>query len=222
MAYAEQKLKIDILDALYWDNRINASNINVEVRDAEAKLSGTVSSYAARRIAEMNALTTPGIHSVKNYLTVKHDISPVPSDFEIRSMIQKVYLWNTVIDQSKIQLEVDKGIVTLKGTVTTLWEKARAEDLVDDIIGVVGVINELAVVPSESYADELIAKQILNTLEKNVLIDVDSVNVKVEDGRVLLSGSVQSNFARERAGEIALVTGGVIFVENLIKVGSTG
>ena len=133
-------------------------------------------------------------------------------------MLYKIYLWNRVIDQSKIHLEVDKGIVTLKGTVTSLWEKARAEDLVDDVIGVIEVINDLAVVPTEDYADEMIAKRVVSALEKNVLIEADSVHVKVEKGKVVLRGSVRNGYALERAGDIALIMAGATSVENLITL----
>ena len=221
MTGMEQQLKEEILDTLYWDNRVNASNINVEVKETEAILSGSVFSHTAGRAAEADALNTYGIHSVKNALTIQYQVPSEPSDSAIQSMVHKICLWNTVIDESKIHLEVDKGIVTLKGTVSSLWEKVRAEDLVDDIIGVVGVINELAVVPLESYRDELIAKRITHALEKSVSIEIDSVNVKVEHGRVTLSGSVRSNFARDRAADIAVGTAGVILVENLITVKPT-
>ncbi len=218
----EDQVKQDIMDALYWDNRIISSDIKVEINKTEAILSGEVSSHAERRSAEIIARITPGVQRLKNKLVIRQQISPVPSDSEIHSIITQIYLWNQLIDHTKIHIKVDKGIVTLKGTVTSLWEKARAEDLIDDIIGVMEVIDELAVVPTESHTDEQIAKRIIGALERNILIEVDSINVRVEHGRVLLSGSVRSNYARERAGDIALVTAGVTFVENLIEANTAG
>jgi osmotically-inducible protein OsmY len=214
----EEQIKKDIFDALYWDNRVNASNINVEVEFTEARLSGTVPSSMARRAAEEDALLVPGIYSVKNDISIQYKIPDVPTDGEIQAMIQNMYLWNTSIDDSKIAVNVNKGIVTLKGTVGSLWELVRAEDLADDIIGVTGVINGLAVVPTESYLDEQIAKRINNAFERSIVIDVDNVTVTVKNGKVTLNGTVSSGFGRNRAREITLLTAGVTSVENLITV----
>ena len=216
MQSAEEQIKKGIVEALYWDNRIDASGISVEVNGTEANLSGTVLSFTARRSAEEDALCVPGVYSVKNKITIECPVSGALPDTEMQGMIEKVYVWNTAIDSSKIEVAVKEGIVRLKGTVGSLWELARAEDLADDIIGVISVINELAVVPTESYLDELIAKRITNAFERSIVIEVDLVNVKVEKGRVTLSGMVSSEFGLKRAYEIALQTAGVTFVENLI------
>jgi osmotically-inducible protein OsmY len=214
----EERIKKDILDALYWDNRVNASNITVEVESDEARLSGSVPSFVARRAAEEDALSTPGIYWVNNDISVQYPIPDVPTDTEIKAFIENMYLWNTSIESSKIAVRVNKGIVSLKGTVGSLWEMARAEDLADDIIGVMEVVNGLAVVPTESYLDEQIAKRITNAFERSIVINIHKVTVGVKNGKVTLSGKVSSWFGRNRAQYITMFTAGVTSVENLITV----
>ena len=218
MSNMEEQIKRDILDALYWDNRVNASNITVEVESDEASLSGSVPSFVARRAAEEDALSTPGIYWVNNDISVQYPIPDVPTDMEIQAFIENMYLWNTSIESSKIAVRVNKGIVSLKGTVGSLWEMARAEDLADDVIGVMEVVNGLAVVPTESYLDEQIAKRITNAFERSIVINVHKVTVSIKNGKVTLSGKVSSWFGRNRAQYITMFTAGVTSVENLITV----
>jgi osmotically-inducible protein OsmY len=217
MSAVEEVRKKDIVDSLYWDVRADASNVAVRVEDGEAILSGTVPSFAARRAAEDDAWTISGIYSVDNQLSVEYRI-PTPTDADIRSNVESTLLWSSAIDSSKVEVSVAGGIVTLRGTVNTYWQRLHAETLAEDVIGVLDVINELTVVPMESITDEDIARQIMRGLERNALIDADRVTVAVEGGKVTLTGDVLTWAARNQAGDIAVSIPGVISLENLITV----
>jgi osmotically-inducible protein OsmY len=187
------------------------------VEDSKATLAGTVPSFWARRVAEEDAWSVRGISSVNNQLTVRYPV-PLPIDAEIKSNVESVLSWNSVIDASKIEVSVNTSLVTLKGTVDTYWQARRAENLAKDINGVLDVINELAVVPTESRLDEDVAKRIVSAFEQNILIDADAVTVKVDAGEVTLTGMSPTWYARERAEEIAASTLGVVSVSNIIGV----
>jgi osmotically-inducible protein OsmY len=51
------------------------------------------------------------------------------------------------VDATKIDVKVDRGEVTLSGTVETRAQKQRAEDLAVDVPGVRAVLNHVRVVP---------------------------------------------------------------------------
>jgi osmotically-inducible protein OsmY len=216
MQSSDERIKKDIVENLYWDNRVDASDITVIVDEGVVRLHGSLNSLAARSAAEEDAVCVSGIEGVENNINVQLQKHLGLSDQEIRSMVEKVILWNNSIDSLGIEVKVNNGIVTLNGTVGSLWEKTRAEDLSIDIIGVKGVINNLAVVLTGNYVDELIAKRISESLKLNVLIDLDKVDVVVNKGMVKLTGKVQSQYAKKRAGEISLQTTGVTLVENLL------
>jgi osmotically-inducible protein OsmY len=80
----------------------------------------------------------------------------------------------------------------LEGTVDAFWKKVRAEDLAFSMRGVLGLTNKIAVVPTQTIADENLAENIINALDRNVNVNVDDVNVTVEDGTVTLTGAVPS------------------------------
>ena len=49
------------------------------------------------------------------------------------------------LDASGVAIEVDNGIVTLKGTVSSRWQKRMAEDTVETVSGVRDVRNQLEI-----------------------------------------------------------------------------
>jgi osmotically-inducible protein OsmY len=50
---------------------------------------------------------------------------------------------DTDLDASDIAVGVDDGAVTLSGSVDSLWDKRRAEDIAKSVYGVRGVNNKL-------------------------------------------------------------------------------
>jgi len=54
---------------------------------------------------------------------------------------------------STINVDVDKGVVTLTGTVASAAQKARAEAVAQSVEGVTGVRNQLKVAPSGTNAN---------------------------------------------------------------------
>ena len=51
------------------------------------------------------------------------------------------------IDMSEVEIILHEGEVTLSGSVPTAVDRARAEILTERVLGVVGVVNRLSVVP---------------------------------------------------------------------------
>ena len=126
--------------------------------------------------------------------------------------------WNPYIEDAEIDIVVEEGIVRLKGTVDSPWKKDRIGRIAYDIFGVVEVINQLGVVPTRNIVDQVIAEDIAAAFERNVNIDADDIDVKVEDGNVVLSGSLPNWSAFRAAYETALHTEGVVSVVNDLSV----
>jgi osmotically-inducible protein OsmY len=63
MEHTDENIKKDVVDDLYWDNRIDASEINVTVDNGLVTLSGQVATYGERSVARDPACaagTVPG------------------------------------------------------------------------------------------------------------------------------------------------------------------
>ena len=215
----DEKIKKDVTDQLYWDYRVDASNVQVTVDDGVVELEGTVPSFSAKESASTDAWSVGGVIRVENDLDVKYAPGlTVPTDDEIRSNIKDVFLWNPYLTSYKIDVSVKNGWVTLEGTVDAYWKKVRAELEATDVVGVLGITNKIAVVPTESITDERIAEDVVNAVDRDIRVYADDVDVKVEGGQVTLTGSVPTWTAKSAAHSAALYTYGVKDVKDRITV----
>ncbi|NGP76170.1 BON domain-containing protein [Balneolaceae bacterium YR4-1] len=216
----DEDVKVDIAKQLKWDARIDASEVSIKVNNGKVELEGNVPTMTAKSAAFDDAYLVDGVLSVDNKLDVEiPSVKSTPTDSEIRDNVVTALSINSDVESYKIDVTVDKGWVTLEGTVNAYWEKVSAENEVLDINGVLGVSNNLGVVPTESYLDENIAEDIISALERNVHVNADDIDVKVEDGKVTLDGTVKTYTAKNAAFDSALYTPGVITVNNRIIVG---
>lgn len=219
LARTDEEVKTSVVNELNWDTLVDASKVMVQVNNGIVTLTGTVPTNRARSAAGTDALSVLGVLEVENLLTVELPSVPaMPSDETIRSNAEDTLEWNAVVDAANIGVAVDGGVVTLTGTVPTHWEKTEAEEIVGVLRGVILVKNDLAVVPTEDVSDEIIAEEVVDALERNVLVDAEKVDVSVSRGTVTLQGEVPSGAARIAAFRAASRTAGVLFVQNNLKV----
>jgi osmotically-inducible protein OsmY len=193
-----EAIKKDIVDQIYWDDRVDASEVHLEINNRVVTLTGTVPTYRAKMAAEDNAWAIDGVTLVLNQLRVEHPtVLALPTDEQIKTRVKNAFMDDPDIFSFKIDVDIDDGWVTLKGTVDSYWKKMEAEDEAAAVRGVLGVTNELAVVPTEKASDESIAKKVVNALERNVNIDnVEDITVSVRNGIVKLTGTVPSYIAK--------------------------
>jgi osmotically-inducible protein OsmY len=64
-------------------------------------------------------------------------------DMRIRKNVTDRLGEDTDLDSSDIEVGVDDGAVTLSGSVDSLWDKRRAEDIAKSVPGIRGVNNKL-------------------------------------------------------------------------------
>lgn len=215
----DEQIKTSVVSELEWDIRVDASHVKVEVDNGVVTLTGQVPSLGAKFAAGEAAWSVLGVVNVNNRLSIALPATPdVPGDDEIRNIALTTMEWNPDIDSINIDVEVELGIVKLTGTVPTHWSKTRAQELVGNLRGVVDVINELAVTPTGSISDEVIAEDIVAALERNVLVDAERVDVTVTGGVVTLAGSVSSGAADLAAHRAASRTTGVVRVNDELVV----
>ncbi len=144
--------------------------------------------------------------------------SEAPPDEEIREQAANVLRGALDLEDADVEVYVAQGWVTLRGEVDAHWKKQRAQDLVLPLTGVRGITNELAVVPSRTYEDKLIADSIIAALVRNIHVDANTVEVRVNGGEVTLSGTVSSLPAFRLAQAIAEDTPGVVGVNNDLEI----
>lgn len=118
---------------------------------------------------------------------------PTPkSDWEIQQDVERELAWDTRISPTEVGIQVNRGIVTLTGTVES-WGKVRAaEEAAHRARDVLDVANELVVRSAEAGArsDAEIAQAVRQALEWDVTVPDAQIRTTVTKGVVTLAGSV--------------------------------
>ncbi|MFW9962671.1 MAG: BON domain-containing protein [Candidatus Sifarchaeia archaeon] len=219
MKTKDEQIKKAVVDMLYWDSRVDASDIHVEVTDGVVTLRGTVPSYGVKEAALFDAWKVPGVKKVNNNSFVKFPSSAkILTDPQIETSIKKQLEWNDSTSNENIHVKVKKGEVTLEGHVDAYWKIFRAQQIASDVLGVIDIDNKLSVVPTEAITDQVIATDIVNAIDRSYAVNADNVDVKVKDGVVTLSGRLPTRAAHEAALECAYNTFGVKDVKDRLNL----
>jgi osmotically-inducible protein OsmY len=185
------EVKNKVQSQIEWDSRIDASNVDIEVKDKKISLKGKVPNLVAKTAATVSAYSVAAGYQVENNLEVAYPKDfKIPSDEEIAGSIRTSLSAYRTIDESDVDIVVNKGKVKLEGSVDAYWKKQRAEHASSTISGVKEVENHLTVVPTEDIVDEKIAASVLESLKRDARVDADKIDVEVKDGIVTLRGDV--------------------------------
>jgi hyperosmotically inducible protein len=119
-------------------------------------------------------------------------------------------------DITTVGVSVASGIVTLRGTVRTLWIKQRAIEETSKVDDVISVVSELTVPRGES--DERIAAQVAQRLQRYVFFTIfDDADVEAHDGIITLTGRVTMPYKAEAFADLAAHVQGVQEVRNEVR-----
>ncbi len=119
------------------------------------------------------------------------------SDSEIQLDVLKELKWYSRVEETDVGVEVDDGIVTLTGTVSTYGARISAQDAAHHVKGVLDVVNDIEVRPSGRQTDTEIAVDVRYALEHHVFIPSERIRTTVSHGLVTLEGEV--DLFRDRA-----------------------
>jgi osmotically-inducible protein OsmY len=200
--------------------------IKVSVTRGKVTLSGQVNSWQEKGLCSQVAKGVRGVREIENLIEVAYDTER--SDREIEADINGRLKWDVWVDHSLMDVKVEKGCVTLSGTVGSAGEKARA--YADAwVVGTKSVdVGELEVDHSKYEKMERQKKYVPKDAEIKVAIErtffydprlgSQKPEIIVDQGVVSLTGVVGNLAAREAAEEDARNTVGVWRVKNHLKV----
>lgn len=226
VAYKDERPDAEILQdveqKLAWDALIDQGLIEVEVEQGRVTLSGAVGTLAEKRRADF-AAHVAGVSSVVTKdlklqdwakdADTRDPIYVVEPDAKIERAIEDALLYDPRCLSFKIEVEVEAGVATLRGRVTSLKAMRAADDTARNVLGVLDVKNRLRIRPRPTL-DSKIARRIRDALRRDPYVSDDVIKVRVEDGVVRLTGNVDTFFERAQADDLASRVGGVIMVDN--------
>jgi osmotically-inducible protein OsmY len=213
--------------ALQSDPATDAYEISTMVQDGMVTLFGTVDSWQERWLSARLATSVKGVKAVTNELTVKPKAKR-PDD-EIASDIRRRLAADVWVGEQLVDVTVKEGEVTLSGTVGSAAEKTRA--VLDAWVAGVAAVHdsELQVDwrarnsarrehPYTIRTDEEVTQALYDALRYDPRVLAFQPEVRVNNGVVTLTGTVDNLAAKRATAEDAKNTVGVRRVRNYLWV----
>ena len=127
------------------------------------------------------------------------------------------------MQQVDVKVDDEANIVHLKGTVGSMADRSRAQEVADAVVGTTGrVLNELSVKGLNDTTAGDLDRQIRKNLDK--MIDNDptlkerDINFDVVNGMVAIKGEVRTGDEKNRVGEMTKAAAGVKDIANGLKI----
>lgn len=138
---------------LLFNGELNNFDINTDVKNGVVVLTGEVERSVDKKLAEELVLGIDGVKKVKNELTIldihkkadsKEDSSAF-TDAKIATVIKSRYLFDTDVDGTDIDVDVERRVVTLNGHVASEAERDLAIQIAKNANDVLEVEDNLRI-----------------------------------------------------------------------------
>jgi osmotically-inducible protein OsmY len=139
------------------------------------------------------------------------------SNDKLEQNVTDELFWDPKVDSVAIAVSADDGAVTLRGTVGSFRQKREASQDAARVYGVKRVENDLevSILTEDRREDAELRGAVLQALMLDSVVPA-TIDAKVQDGFVTLTGTATWQFEREEADFIAANVAGVIAVDNEI------
>ncbi len=125
-------------------------------------------------------------------------------DNDLTADVSDELFWDPKVDNAEVAVSASDGKITLRGTVRSLREKREAKKAAQRVFGVISVDNQLQVklMNDEKREDAELRGDVLQALMLDGLVP-STVDAKVEDGFVTLTGTADWQYERDEAEFVA-------------------
>lgn len=212
--------------ALLLSKHVSAFDVKTSTNRGEVTLTGEVPTEETRRLAGAITQDTSGVTAVHNNLTVNpaargnqemEQLGDRVADLEIKTLVIDQLGRSPELKDKQIKVQVSKRIVTLDGAVDTPAQKRAAEQMALQAPGVQGLAGQLAVANAATVpesADDKLARRVEFELYSTRALPLQSVQIRSQDGTVILTGPVTSRAEKLLAERVAQSVDGVKRVVN--------
>lgn len=215
-----------VASALALSRRVSGMKVGVAVRSGVVTLEGRVPSQEARSIVEAIAADTPGVTGVENALVVdpqaangyEETLLQRISDLETHVTLQERLRHEPLLAGANLNVDVEHGVVVLRGWVEDELERASAQKIAQAAVGTEHVRNELQALSPTPGTEDRLARRVEFELFSTGAFDLDRVQVHSKAGRIRLEGPVRSKAELLLAGRLAEAVPEVREVVNHLSV----
>lgn len=203
----DAELKRDLEAELAWDPEVKADAIGIAVQNGIVTVSGHLESYPEKWAVERALSRVAGVKALALELDVRLSPDHRRDDTDIARAAESALRWHTVLPREAVQVTVDKGWITLRGQVDWAFQRRDAEEAVRNLVGVIGVSDEIALKQRPTPAG--IEQRIREALTRQAQREAKHMDIRVDDGIVTLRGTVHSQHERAAAHGAAWAAPGV-------------
>lgn len=212
------KLKAKIMTALERSYVTSAFKIAVTA-PGHVVIDGEVQSYWDKQNVFAIVACVPGVKAISNRLNVQTDDVAGPIIMvELEEYLKRM---RAIKEPGKIKVAArsPEGEVILGGTVKFPYEKKLAEEIAAWHRGVRKVDNQIEVLSmNKDIPDTALARAIQDMLSCDFPLEAKTVQVKIANGQVILSGAVSRLWAKLEIAKAVQNLGGVRRIENRIEI----
>lgn len=222
----DDRIELSARQSYVFKTYLKDDDITIRSRDGAVILTGTVSEEYHKSLARETAADLPGVRSVDNRLEVKGIFPTANSDAWIRDKVKVTLMFHRSVRAGDTAVEVQDGIVTLRGEAESQAQKDLTTEYAADVEGVKNVRNEMNVLKTpaksrtvgERIDDASITAQVKMTLLYHR--STSAINTKVETklGVVTLYGKARTAAEKDLATKLANDVDGVKDVRNRMTV----
>jgi len=219
------------------NDHLSPFNINTTTDQGVVTLSGAVEDEVQKELAVDLAGSIPGVTAVVSRLTVMDEPAPERpkrgfiqriEDRTLSASVRTRLLYHKAFKGLRIGVRTENNVVTLTGVVAAEDVKNKIAEVAADTRGVAQVVNALTVRPKNATdpvqnvgrqaSDEWIEKRVETSILLNRHASIRAIDVEVDDGLCILTGTVDSEATKTLAESIAENIQGIQTVRNELRV----
>lgn len=223
----DERLSSAFRETYVYRTFFNDDSIKTEARDGVVTVTGTVADEFHRTLVLETVSNLPGVTAVVNQLETKAEAAEEKEDTWIGRKVRLSLLFHRNVDVLHTSIEVEGGIVTLRGEASSAAQKELTGEYARDIDGVREVRNDMTVAaaprPSERTAGEKLDDASISAQVKTALLThraTSAVNavVKTREGEVTLTGIAKNGAEKSLVSKVIADIPGVVTVKNEMTV----
>lgn len=213
----DDAIQREVEQAIGFEPGVNVFDVKVFVRDGVVRIQGIVSTLEAKQTAERAAAGVPGVRRVDNTLTVEDPRGL--KDLDIGHAVDDALAEDPSVDTHDVGARVEDSTAHLIGHADNVAQEDAAIRAASRAPGVKAAVSEIDISPGIDVDWVDLKHRVINALDDADEILPYAIDVDVEtDGRVVLTGSVANEAARERAEEVARSVDGAKAVVNRLQL----
>jgi osmotically-inducible protein OsmY len=243
---SDEDIAESIRHAYVNDPRVFSFNPDVQVKNGDVTLKGTVDNLKAREAAVQIARNIAGVKQVTNKLSLRGEHL---ADGYVAQSLRDALQRSVLVDAEDITVNVNDGRATLGGDVDSYFEKWAAGDIAARTRGVTKIQNQLIrddlpeFMASSSYyyypwhssyypwtysssdkrkTDWELLADVRDHLTWSPFTDAEDISIAVNSGVVTLTGEVDNRMEKAAAEDNAYQAGATRVKNQLVVLEPTG